>query len=395
MMSVIAGFSTLKLISSFMPLFIKAGLFGCDMSKISKARVPEPMGLICAAMYLVVVFLFIPFPFIEYWMGHQEVFPHHQFSQYMCAVLAICTMIFLGFADDVVELRWRHKLILPTIATLPILTVYLVTGGSTYVTVPNQLQFLLGDLINLGILYYVYMGLIVVFCTNAINIYAGINGLESGQSVVIALSILCNSIIQLLFFNSCHEGHLLSVYLITPFIGTSIALFYYNSYPSQVFVGDTFCYFAGMTFAAVGILSHSSKTLVLFFLPQLFNFIYSIPQLFRVIPCPRHRLPKFNPETGLMDISTCRFKPDSLSLLGRICFKLLTTFRLATVKKVKKDDDTVEMNNLTLINIALIILGPTNEGSLASRLLFLQVLSSGLGFLIRYYASQFFYTVIS
>lgn len=29
-----------------------------------------------------------------------------------------------------------------------------------------------------------------VFCTNAINIYAGINGLEAGQSLVMAVGVL-------------------------------------------------------------------------------------------------------------------------------------------------------------------------------------------------------------
>ena len=65
-------------------------------------------------------------------------------------------------------------------------------------------------------------------------------------------------------------------------------------YPSKVFVGDTFCYFAGMTFAALGILGHFSKTMLMFFIPQIFNFVLSVPQLFHFIPCPRHRLPRFN-----------------------------------------------------------------------------------------------------
>lgn len=29
-----------------------------------------------------------------------------------------------GFSDDVLDLRWRYKLVLPTIATLPILIAY-------------------------------------------------------------------------------------------------------------------------------------------------------------------------------------------------------------------------------------------------------------------------------
>ena len=41
-----------------------------------------------------------------------------------------------------------------------------------------------------GILYYVYMGMLAVFCTNAINILAGINGIESGQALFISGSII-------------------------------------------------------------------------------------------------------------------------------------------------------------------------------------------------------------
>ncbi len=71
-----------------------------------------------------------------------------------------------------------------------------------------------------------------------------------------------------------------------------LGLLKYNWFPSQVFVGDTFCYFSGMTLAVAGILGHYSKTLMLFFLPQILNFLYSLPQLTKVWPCPRHRLPR-------------------------------------------------------------------------------------------------------
>ncbi len=49
----------------------------------------------------------------------------------------------------------------------------------------------------IGILYYAYMSLVAVFCTNAINILAGVNGLEVGQSIVIAISILIFNLIEL------------------------------------------------------------------------------------------------------------------------------------------------------------------------------------------------------
>lgn len=37
----------------------------------------------------------------------------------------------------------------------------------------------------------------------------------------------------------------------------------------QVFVGDTFTYFAGMTIAVAGVLGHFSETLLLFLMPQV------------------------------------------------------------------------------------------------------------------------------
>lgn len=48
-----------------------------------------------------------------------------------------------------------------------------------------------------GILYYLFMGMLAVFCTNAINILAGINGLEAGQSLIIAVSVAIFNVVEL------------------------------------------------------------------------------------------------------------------------------------------------------------------------------------------------------
>jgi UDP-N-acetylglucosamine--dolichyl-phosphate N-acetylglucosaminephosphotransferase len=75
--------------------------------------------------------------------------------EYNAALHSIGFMIFLGFADDVVDLPWRYKLILPTVATLPLLVAY---SGSTYIAVPWPLVDIIGSSINLGILYQVRPG---------------------------------------------------------------------------------------------------------------------------------------------------------------------------------------------------------------------------------------------
>lgn len=73
-----------------------------------------------------------------------------QYIEYIAALLSICCMIFLGFADDVLELKWRHKLFLPTMASLPLLMVYFVNFDSTVIIVPKPLRFYFGHDVNLG-----------------------------------------------------------------------------------------------------------------------------------------------------------------------------------------------------------------------------------------------------
>ena len=80
------------------------------------------------------------------------------------------------------------------------------------------------------------MGMLAVFCTNAINILAGINGLEAGQSVIIAASIA-------LFNFGAMNGplghyHRFSLYFLVPYLATTLPLLYYNWYPSSVFPGE-------------------------------------------------------------------------------------------------------------------------------------------------------------
>lgn len=137
-------------------------------------------------------------------------------------------------------------------------------------------------------------------------------------------------------------------------------------------MGDTFCYFSGMTFAVVGILGHFSKTLLLFFIPQIVNFLWSCPQLFKLVPCPRHRLPHLNPRTGLMQASA--FPCDA-----------------RRYRWLKRRPDDTECPNMTLICLCLQFLGPMRERDLCVVLLTLQVISCAAGLLCRYFVAQFFF----
>ena len=89
-------------------------------------------------------------------------------------------------------------------------------------------MFIILGITILGVFYYIYMGMLAVFCTNAINILAGINGLEAGQSLVIGLSILLFNMMEL--SGDSWKNHLFSIYFILPYCCVSAALLYYNWY---------------------------------------------------------------------------------------------------------------------------------------------------------------------
>ena len=277
------------------------------------------------------------------------------------------------------------------------LGLYFVDFGVTHVVVPLPLRSYLGNLIDLGGLYYLYMAAICIFCPNSINILAGVNGIEVGQSIVIASLIVLNDSLyispRLHQPHPAADSHLFSIYLLLPFIGVSLALLKHNWYPSKVFVGDTYCYFAGMVFAVVGILGHFSKTLLLLFLPQIFNFVYSAPQLFALVPCPRHRLPRFNARTGLLEPSVATFAEEKplRPVIGEV-LKILDKFRLVKIQ-TSKDGKVTESTNLTILNLWLVWRGPLREDRLAIEILTMQTAVGLLGLWIRHSLALLLFTV--
>lgn len=149
-----------------------------------------------------------------------------------------------------------------------------------------------------------------------------------------------------------------------------------------------------MTFAVVGILGHFSKTMLLFFMPQVLNFLYSLPQLLHIIPCPRHRMPRLNTKTGKLEMSYSKFKTKSLSFLGTFILKVAENLGLLTVRHSEDEDGAfTECNNMTLINLLLKVFGPMHERNLTLLLLLLQVVGSAVTFSIRYQLVRLFYDV--
>lgn len=341
--SILGFIITYLMIPVFKEMTLKAGLFGVDINKCvdpkdekdpNRKIIPESLGIVPGFVFLgvsIISQIFMNLTIIQQ-------------LEYNAALLSICFMVLLGFSDDVLDLRWRYKLVLPLVASLPLVFAY---GGATNVVFPKIISDIIGiKNLELGIFFKIFISLLAIFCTNSINILAGINGLEVGQSLIIGATIILFNLIEII----SHQQEKLfenvfSLSIIMPFFFCSLALFIFNKYPSQVFIGDTYCYFAGMTFACAGILGHFSKTLLFFFIPQILNFLYSFPQLIGIFPCPRHRLAKFDVK--------------SKKLIG------------------KKE-------NMNLLNLSLIICGPTREQDICNIIIIFQIICNFIALLFRF-----------
>jgi UDP-N-acetylglucosamine--dolichyl-phosphate N-acetylglucosaminephosphotransferase len=136
------------------------------------------MGLICASIYILLLILFIPFPFSSFLVetkNHSEGlakvdFPlaqvrfycnvfwpfrltkaASQLSVYLSAILSLLMATLLGFIDDLFDVRWRHKLPIPLIASIPLLLVYYAEHGNTHIVVPKPFRSIFGTVMDLGV----------------------------------------------------------------------------------------------------------------------------------------------------------------------------------------------------------------------------------------------------
>ena len=73
-----------------------------------------------------------------------------QLASYLSAILSLQSIVLLGIGDDMFDIRWRHKVLIPAVAAIPMLIVYFVDFGVTQMVVPKPLRPYLGELFDLG-----------------------------------------------------------------------------------------------------------------------------------------------------------------------------------------------------------------------------------------------------
>ena len=167
----------------------------------------------------------------------------------------------LGFVDDFLKVRYHNNKGLPTLVKLALQTVIAIVfyiifknnGGESTLVITS-----LGLNINLGWAYGLFILLVLVGTTNAVNITDGLDGLAGGLS---ALAFMAYGVIAwgTTWLSGYQDIAIFSFVL----VGSLIGFLFFNAFPAKVFMGDTGSLALGAALATIAILTRHEMSLIL------------------------------------------------------------------------------------------------------------------------------------
>lgn len=163
----------------------------------------------------------------------------------------------IGLADDVIKfvhkrplgLKARNKLLGQVILVI-ILSFFLGRlGHSTVINFP-----LTDFTINLGLFYPLFMMLIIIGASNAVNLTDGLDGLASGTVIISLLAYL---------FIASGRGHSDTAFFCAALTGACFGFLIYNIHPAKIFMGDAGSLSLGAALGTVAVLTKTEILLAL------------------------------------------------------------------------------------------------------------------------------------
>lgn len=154
----------------------------------------------------------------------------------------------MGLIDDMIDLRWRYKAILPIFASLPYIA--LRPSGRTAILLPFI------GVVQLDNLYFqLLVPIIVTVTTNSYNQLGGLNGLESltGLIVLTGLAIVTRNMILTVVPLLC------------------LVWLGYLGFTGKAFIGNVGTFSIGLTLAVYAVLMNVKLALLISLIPFILN----------------------------------------------------------------------------------------------------------------------------
>jgi UDP-N-acetylglucosamine--dolichyl-phosphate N-acetylglucosaminephosphotransferase len=231
---------------------------GLDVHKYDKPEVPKGAGFLI--LFAIVSGLFVVIG-ISTFQDQGVADPG-----LLAALVSILMAGMIGVLDDNYDFRNRTKILLPLVASIPMIAMRV---GTTTMNIP-----FIGS-IDLGIIYpLVIVPLMMTFIVDATNMYGGMNGLETGLAAINASAIILYVILMPIFLGEVTtETQIVSGTVAAALLGASIGFLIFNWYPAKVLPGDIGRLPIGAAIAAALILGNMDRIAVILYLPFLLNFL--------------------------------------------------------------------------------------------------------------------------
>ncbi|MFC1546492.1 phospho-N-acetylmuramoyl-pentapeptide-transferase [bacterium] len=184
-------------------------------------------------------------------------------------VIALIGTVYLGligFIDDYLKhvkcdpkgLRPRYKLFAQFVLAIALAVyLYLYPSSQEYQAFVN-IPYLKSVFINLGVFYILFVIFTIVGASNAVNLTDGLDGLAVGAIIFCSLTYMVLAyVVGHIKFSSylrivpiIGSGEL--VVFLAALVGAGLGFLWYNTYPAEIFMGDTGSLFLG---GAIGIIA--------------------------------------------------------------------------------------------------------------------------------------------
>ena len=227
------------------------------------------------------------------------------------ALLATLAMGAVGFADDYLKvtrgtsvgLRPRQKLVWQFAIGLAV-GAYLYLFPADAFTTKLAIPFLKRWIPELSVAYIAFAMLVIVGCSNAVNLTDGLDGLAIVPTLMAAATftllayVAGNAVmahyLQVIYVRGASELPVFAAAL----VGASLGFLWYNAHPAQVFMGDTGSLALGGALATVALITKNELVLVvaggcfvveaLSVIIQVFWYKRTGQRVFRMAPIHHH-----------------------------------------------------------------------------------------------------------
>lgn len=266
-----------------------------DMYKTNKPSIPTNCGMILVFTSFLGISLV---PFLSRVTNLFYEVPVEDFNLgevHLAFLLVISVYALYGLVDDLVDIGRLLKLVLPIAFSFPLVSVIDVQS----IWIPVFGDFNLYSNIFLGVTYsdifrLVIIPIYVMVVANLVNMHSGYNGLQSGLSIILIITLCIKSFM---------DGTLGMIFPIFGILGSILAFFLYNKFPSRAFEGNIGSQFFGSTIGVIIVIQKFWWFGFFILIPHVFNFILWLVWVYLMKVDSSHHLDKSGNHTKFGNVT--------------------------------------------------------------------------------------------